>query len=251
MIKKASILLGAILVGTGLLSACSAPAPAPTPTPTVSRAPTAKPTATPTPSPTVSTPPPISGPSVHGAPALADLILTPDGMATLTIGQPIDPAMATWDPKACMTPENEMLLDTYASDDPVWAAYVPTYPAFTFERDGYEYTRYPFNLSEDDNDHLRWLRVQTPDISTDRGIRIGSSEAEVLAAYPGAVRFDKGLSPYTSYNVDGVRGRLVIEVTGRDFDMDAPREVWTMVSTRLDDPLYSMGGGDGGGYCNF
>ena len=182
MTKRATILLGAILITTGLLSACAAPAP--TPTPTVSRTPTATPSATPTPGPTVTSPPPISAPTAQGAPALADLFLTPDGMASLTIGEPVDPTMATWDPHACMTPENEKLLDTYASDDPIWAAYVPNYTAFTVAKDGYEYSRYPFNLWVDDADNLRWLRVQTAEIATDRGIRIGSSEADVLAAYP-------------------------------------------------------------------
>jgi hypothetical protein len=180
-------------------------------------------------------------------PPISELVLTPDGLGTLSIGALIDPLMATFDPEGCRTPNNEGF---YPDGDPHWAAYLPNYAPVSSHRDGLTYTQYPFEPHHNEDGTLRWLRIRSSEIATDRAVSIGSSEEEVLAAYPDAVVFKKW-DTYRSYNIDGETGRLVIEVTGRDFDASAPPEVWAMYLTPATGPLYSIGGSDGGEFCVF
>jgi hypothetical protein len=249
------------LVGIALsaLVGCGAEPVRPSPSPEITRspspaasAPTASPTVTPAPAP-IEPPaaifPPSSTPTQVGLPALSELVLTPDGLGDLVVGEPIDSPLLTWDAHGCMTPEQESQRQYYADDDPVWATYVPNYTEAVYVRDGYSYSTPPFHVYDTEDGRLRWLRVAVPDIATDRGIRIGATEEEVQAAYPDAVRFDKAAGWYTTYNVDGSSGRLVIEIANQDFSADGPREVWTMMLTEPDGRLWSIGGGDAGGYC--
>lgn len=201
----------------------------------------------PSPSPEPSVSPSPAVPS--GPPSVSSLVITPEGMNGLVIGEPIPASMATWDPQGCR-PGNENQADYFAEDDPVWQAFIPTYDTFTYQKDGYTHEAYPFEPHHDENGNLRWLRVRSDQIRSDRGIGIGSSEADVRSAYPDAEVFLKGAGDaYRTYNITGETGRLVIEIAGAGFEYGAAPTVWTMYLESPDEELHSIGGGDAGGFC--
>lgn len=233
MRSRSMLAAASVLFSAALLAGCAAPATPPTPSPSSSRTPSvAASPASPTPTPAEPT-----------TPALSELRLSPDGLGTLQVGKPIDPLLATYDPFGCRTPENE---GYFPDDDPFWSVYVPNYPQ---EADARGYERYPFEPHHADDGTLRWLRVQSPEILTTKGIHIGSTREEVIAAYPEAqVVTDYGA---TVYGVDSAAGRLVIEVLDLDKGSDEPvGTVWTMRLQPLDFELTSLSFGDAGGWCS-
>jgi hypothetical protein len=216
------------------LAACTATAPAPEGTETV-----AAPSATPTPTPTAT-------PTPAGPPALGALVLSPDGLGTLRIGEPIDPLLATYDAQGCLTPDREA--QGWDPNDPALAAWIPNYAMIPIERGGHTYEYYPFEPHHNDDGTLEWLTVRSPEISTERGIHLGSLEDEVLAAYPEAERLDEGGGRV--YGLSGNGSKLVIEVVtdtmGRD---DQIGQVWSMRLEPLEWQLTSLANGDAGGFC--
>ena len=218
------------------LAACTAAPPTPEATETVAapvETPSATPTSTPTPTPT-------------GPPALGDLVLSPDGLGTLRVGEPIDPLLATYDAQGCLTPEREAR--GWDPDDPALAAWVPNYDMVLIERGGYPYEYYPFEPHHNGDGTLKWLTVRSPEISTQRGIHLGSLEDEVVAAYPEAERYDEGGGRV--YELPGNGSKLVIEVVtdamGREDELG---QVWSMRLEPLDWKLTSLANGDAGGFC--
>jgi len=184
---RARVLGVASLAGVALLllTACGPDAPAPTGTPT---GPTSGPSAsaTPTPEPLV-------------RPALGDLALGADGFAQLPLGQvpTTDPlvAMVTFDAAACDGNGVWNADGSYISTDP--DAYGPG-------------TAFTVTAGPGSNGALTRIDLNTFDIPTDAGIRIGSTRAEVVAAYAGATVQPMGLTEV--FVIEGQVGLLQIEV---------------------------------------
>lgn len=174
------LLLAATLLSGVLLTGCAVQVG---PEPTGSPEPTETATETPEPDPT--------------RPPLADLVLAPDGLDGLAIGDPAptDPAtsLATYDPAAC---------DGYGlwTADPAYAAATSYGPPTAFGVGG--------------AGTVDRIELYSDDIPTDQGIRLGATRADVEAAYPGVAPVAEYLTDL--YIVAGTTGALVIEVTAQD-----------------------------------
>ena len=175
------ILVAAVVVG--MLVGCAAQDAEPTPSPVAE-----SPVETPAPEPT--------------QPALADLVLSTEGLDYLLIGQPVPAvdeqlAIVAWDPAVC---ENDTI-----EGEPYAGAWLPAFP-----------DEFPFVVDDTtgglrDGDLVSIL-VPTPGISTSDGIAVGSTKAELDAAYPA---FDEHVShpEYDLYVIDGTAGQLVFDLS--------------------------------------
>lgn len=175
-------LLPALFAATALTAFAGCQAPAPNPNPSSAPTETSSPSATPTPDPT--------------RPPLADLALGPDGFEQLPLGvEPgTDPTLSlvSFDAAAC-------------GGAGVWNAH-PAYPATgEFYGPGTAFTVTDFGTGS-----IGRIDLNSADIPTDEGIRIGSSRDEVETAYPVAAVQDGGLVDI--YVVTGRAGLLQIEV---------------------------------------
>ncbi len=131
-------------------------------------------------------------------------MVTPDGLGPLAIDQapPVtnpDLDIAIFVPDYCAAepeaPEKGMWRANYPSGS---AIHPPFFPVVA---DGV----------------LRDIAIFSPDIKTKTGIGMGSTRAEVLAAYPGGFASQVDNTPYsTVYIVAGTTGRLLIEVRSDD-----------------------------------
>ena len=159
-----------------------------------------EPSGDPTPSIAPDTPTPTPEPT---KPAVADLLLSPDGLGPLRVGETppaTDPALdiLVYDPDYCAEiPE--------ASSPGMWLANYPV------EASGHR----PFTAAfRNGADTLSVIAIFSPEIRTETGIHLGSTKDELLAAYPEgfASKLDNhGVS--TVYSVAGTAGQLLIEVT--------------------------------------
>jgi hypothetical protein len=223
----------AVLVSLALLlSACSAPSPSPS---SVAGSPSAS-SPIPAPSETTAVPTPTPTPTPE-QPTLQDLVLTQDGLSTLIVGEQMDPRLTVLDPRACAQGDS-------SEPAPGSAGWVPLFPMITGP---YGRLVHVFEPHADENGDLRWLAVQSPEILTDRGIGIGSSSAEVEAAYPDAEVLDGAFARV--YEIAGPVSRLVIEVRTEDTFAFTADRVWTMRVEALDFSLGSLAGGDAGVFC--
>lgn len=185
------------------LAACTPEFPAASPTATETSTSTSSASPEPSPEPT--------------RPTSTELALAPGSLNVLVIGQPApgagDPlAMIAYDPEACVDAEIGI-----APGDPgagLWRA-VPEYVA----SDGLAL----FGVSVNDAGAIGAIQVVGPStVPTTRGIRIGSTTAELLAAYPTIT------GPITRvvsqlFVVDEGGQRLVFEVAWND---GAPEPYW-------------------------
>ena len=173
-----------------LLAGCAGAAPTPTATPTV-------PSATPTPTPTPTVAAPVK-------PTVGELVLSPNGLGPLVIGQapPVtDPAIdvLVYDPTVCQWAVDE----GYITDPGMWIA---NYPRPDRDSAG------PFGVAIDSR--LLAIGIFDNSISTDRQIHLGSTAAELQAAYPGELEL---LTDYEGgdthlYRLAGTAGDLYIDV---------------------------------------
>jgi hypothetical protein len=159
-----------------------------------------QPSGDPTPSVAPDTPTPTPEPT---KPAVADLLLSPDGLGPLRIGE-TPPATA---------PDLDILVyrpdycagEPEASSPGMWLANYPV------DAKG----RRPFVAAvRDGTGILAAIAIFSPEIRTASGIHLGSTKDELLAAYPEgfASKLDnQGVS--TVYSVAGTAGQLLIEVT--------------------------------------
>ncbi|MCU1441522.1 MAG: hypothetical protein JWP85_2519 [Rhodoglobus sp.] len=201
--RSFAVLLLVVVAVTG----CRPGADRAAPTPSASGRSTSSATAIPRPTPT-STPAPVPT-----KPAVADLVLTPDGLGPLVLGAvppTTDPALdiLVLDPAHC---------DAAYGDPGLWIA--------NYTGDA------PFTVGVSEGGEIFRIDTWMGPIPTDTGLTVGSPLSAVLAAYPGG--FDNiitsgGLSDV--YVVDGTHGRLLIEVA-KDGDLPGywpPGEVDTV-----------------------
>ena len=178
----------------------------------------------------IETPTPTPEPT---KPALSELVLTTDGLGYLVTGAPIpevdsDLAMVSLEPDYC--------LDSTGAEGDYW---ISTYPGGD---DG------SFYLQELDGDLYR-IFVTSPEILTEEGIGIGSSEAEVIAAYPNATLVTS--NPFVSmYVVEGDLGRLTIEIpVDDDGSVDAEGSVEFLTSMSLASEPWTVSNTGAGATC--
>ena len=189
----------------------------------------------------ISAPTPTPTPTPTAPPALSDLVLSPDGLGPLVIGSPVpdEPAasaVVVWNATKCDTT----------------GAWLPNYPDGPLGPNGNP-TGIPFYFALDHkSDPLTYINVNSTQITTSAGISIGSTLAQLKAAYPHFDAVVKG--PVTDlYDIKGQKAQLVIEVKrpgadGNDIAWD--NKVVLMEVGALAIPVSSLYGNDaGGGIC--
>ena len=203
-------------------------------------------TTTPTADPTDSeSPTPVVTKTADPAVKLAvnDLILSPEGLGPLVIGSP-PPAtdasldIAILDPDYCAA---------YAADYGVPAGkWIPNYEPALSSEDGGD----PFALLVQDG-VLAGLDVRSAQPHTAAGIHVGSSLADLTAAYPGGFDTMYNHADISDvYAVDGTHGRILFEVpkdTGDDYWL--PSDLGTVLFihvTELSQPVFGVAGSDAG-----
>jgi len=189
----------------------------------------APPTITATPSPTP-TPEPVK-------PALDQLVISPDGLGPLVIGEapPVaDPALDV------LIYEEDYCADVEGA--PSAGKWIPNYEPALSEESSEPFSVYvPEELIEQ-------VAVDSGDILTADGVGLGSTRDEVLAAYPDAavtVNWNTDL-----YVITGDNGRLVLEVGAAGQDEYEVDEVVFVRVLNLTDKLYGWANTDAGfAYC--
>jgi hypothetical protein len=210
------------------MAGCAGPEPTPEPTTTIT---TPTPTPTPTPAP----------------PALADLVVTPDGLGTLRIGDAPAPdpatAMVAFDDDICVYPEYGI-----EAGDPLAGGWAPLAiygdggPTAGIEGNA------AFQIFVKDDVVVR-IDLKDSSIPTEGGVRIGDTRDDLLAAHPDAVK--AASSPISEvYRLTGSAGALDIEVKveGAEFSgywepTDVDTVAWIRVVSR-DTEAYGVAGGE-------
>jgi hypothetical protein len=196
--------------------------------------------------------------ATNGPPALSTLTLTPAGVGSLTMNQPIpaEPAataMTVWDPTYCVT-------DSRPEGDPWAGAWRAAYPTTTVpwtQQPTDAFTVYTQDRVKDAP--LSGLIAWSPELTTATGIHPGSTLAELESAYPSfASVTQKELTDiYVVKDPDGVSGELWFEVAnsayGAAVSTSEPVEgtvLWIMVWPTSDFAPYSLTETDSlGGPC--
>lgn len=163
-------------------------------------APQAEPSGDPSPSATTELPTPSPEPT---KPAVAELLLSPDGLGPLVVGEAppaTDPELdiLVYDPEHCAGVPDAHTVG-------MWLA---NYPAIATGSQ-------PFTGAvNDESGTVSAIAIFSPEIRTATGIHLGSTRAELMAAYPDG--FDSQLDRRDVSNVYSIRGtvgQLLIEVT--------------------------------------
>lgn len=186
---------------------------------------------------------------VANLPSLNDMVVSPDGVGPLRLGEelpPADaPAIVRWAPDACSwyVPDGTafeqgrwVLNDIYLTESvgPLWRRDTPsTMPAV--------------GVSADEASIVQRIDVHSDRVATEKGITLGASRAELLAAHPEAVlheRFDPEASATEVYRIHGARGALHFEVgynpPGSELWSDAEEGVVLLMRVHGErGPLYS------------
>ena len=174
------------------LTACTPSAPGPTPT--TPDQPTESPTAEPT-----------------GPPATEDLTLTTEGLGTLQIGSALpapddESSLIVYDAEFC----TDERTGTQAGIEPGSNAAGLWIPAEQYRtEEGPGFVRAPFGVGVWENAVQR-IEIEDESLTTDAGITLGSSAADIAAAYDDVELVPDAL--VTLHVVNGDAGKLVFEV---------------------------------------
>ncbi len=218
---SAAVVIASILVLAGCASTTD---PSAAPTRSAATSPVASPSVTPTPTPTKS--------------SLAELVLEPGGLGALRIGSPVpdtgpaELAIVHWNP-------------THCEDVPDYGgAWEPAYP---IDPNGAFGETVPFAVGTTDGGRTApVIAIQTfsPQLRTATGIQVGSTVAELKAAYPaGFATRTHGL--YTdTYAVDGPGGRLLFEAYDGSSDAGGLDTVAIISAVRPGTEPYTLIPGD-------
>ena len=135
-------------------------------------------------------------------PSLSTLTVTPDGITGLDVGLPVTSfALVNYGERAC----------------PSSGGWLPRYPQDEANSGGQELDPFDVNTrAASESGAITSEYVWSKALQTAKGIGVGSSLDDVLAAYPRAAK-SKGYST-VMYAVPGIRGQLVIELAGHNDD---------------------------------
>lgn len=216
-------ILGTAAFVAVLLTGCAAPAPSAegTKKPTATATPTAKPTAAPTP----------TASAAPAKPGLDDLIVSAAGLGPLLIGS----APPVTDPALDILVQGSVACGPSTPD--VTGVWLANYPDGTTMAGK---VTSPFQVVVTDAGVISRIDVRLAGPRTERGIQIGSTADEVVAAYPDAseiVDFGRALV----YAVRAPTGTLLIEIDTRDDGAEAG--FGKVVSIRVgtaDVPVYAV-----------
>ncbi|GAA1701207.1 hypothetical protein GCM10009792_21800 [Microcella alkalica] len=207
MMRPVVLAAARAIVVAAALAALVACGPTVEPEASPSASPTASPTAEPSSSPTPSPDP--------TRPALAELVLSADGLDPLVLGEAPDEDPATrmiaFEPGACVSAELGIAPGDPGAD--LWrtdAAHDSTSPAYG------PGTAFGVGVDRDSGAVTR-VDLYSADIPTDGGVRIGDPGSSVAAAHPGATVVPEYLTDI--HVVSGPIGTLQIEVAKNPADM--------------------------------
>ena len=206
--------------------------------------------------PAESSAPPVAQPSVTPTPeptrqALADLVVTPDGLDYLAIGAPVPAedeatAIAEYNPTYC----TDVVGGDREPGTPGAGAWVSIYG----EGDEQGFSIKTEELAEDGD--ITSITLFSDDIGTAEGIHQGATEEELLAAYP---EFDDVVETgFTKiYVIDGDAGKLLFEVAVDSEEQPTywdsePEKVGTVLWLRVvtpDEEFLSIAATDTAGPC--
>jgi hypothetical protein len=195
----------------------------------------------------------VVAPTAEGTapPAIDELVLTPEGLGTLVVGEEAAPGepddMVVYDPEFCTDARTGLDAGTSAGDEfaGLWVP-IELYGAW---QAGYVSSSFAVAV---DGTTLWQIRVDDELIPTDEGIRIGDFDDAVTAAYPGAAVIDNDISEL--FVVQGTHGKLVVEVA-RDSGSyqwtgaQADRVISLMTISNATEPFAVAATGGGPGAC--
>jgi hypothetical protein len=167
----------------------------PTAGPTASAAAPPTPSATPTPVPT--------------KPTLAQLVVSPDGLGDLVVGQAVPAeqsatAIMHYDPTSCADAANSI----YSVGDPGAGAWLPSYPS---DRSASHPLPFDIGPVAGPTDPVSVIEIWSSALKTDKGIGAGSTIAQLTAAYGSALSIDSAVNSDV-YILNGARSKLLFEV---------------------------------------
>jgi hypothetical protein len=183
-------------------------------------------------------------------PDLDDLLVSPDGVGPLLIGQPVvvetaETAIVAWNPTGCV----EAALPDLAEGDPYAGYWDTTYSDDPSTKD--------LVIVTDDGTEggpIGSLLVRSDAPTTAEGIHVGSTREELLRAYPDLVpEGDQNLTEL--YTIAGDSGVLEFEVAIETPELPGywtPEEIGTVLWMRIvdgPDDVGSIAGSDAGGAC--
>lgn len=231
VIRRGLTITSAALLLVLVVSACSGADDEPVAEPSTTASASAEPTPEPTPL------------------ALSDLVVSAAGLGPVLVGETVAgssdvAALMTWDETGCSSTD-----EPRTAGEPFAGRWESVFSSSPDDRD--------FQVVTSDgleSGAVSRIVVESPDISTSEGIRVGSTRDEVVAAFPdAAVLGEPGTS--TVYAVEGTSGTMAIEVATDFADLPgywAPEEIdtvrWIVVTDSATEAR-PIAGTDGAGSC--